>query len=58
MTTPEPRDPLDWTPQEWAELQADLDRLEATDPAVRAAAESYDRMVHRVIRGPRPGRTP
>ena len=30
------------------ELQAELDELERTDPDVRAAAESYDRMVARV----------
>lgn len=31
-----------------ASLEADLDELERTDPAVAAAAESYDRMVERI----------
>jgi hypothetical protein len=35
-------------------LQADLDELESTDPAVKAAAESYDRMVTELTR-PIPG---
>lgn len=30
------------------DLQAELDELERTDPDVRAAADSYDRMVERV----------
>jgi hypothetical protein len=30
------------------DLQAELDELERTDPDVRAAAESYDRMVERI----------
>lgn len=29
-------------------LQAELDELERTDPEVRAAADSYDRMVERI----------
>jgi len=43
------RPPEEWTREEWAALQADLDRLEAEDPAVREAAASYDRMVADVL---------
>jgi hypothetical protein len=51
MDTP---DELDAAFTEWAagdgplKLQAELDELEATDPAVAAAAASYDRMVERL----------
>jgi hypothetical protein len=34
----------------WAGLQADLDDLERTDPAVAAAARSYDDTVDRILR--------
>jgi hypothetical protein len=34
--------------EELLDLQADLDKLERTDPDVAAAAESYDRMVERI----------
>lgn len=40
------------------ELQAELDELERTDPEVRAAAESYDRMVERVTNRRLPPREP
>lgn len=33
---------------ELLDLQAELDEMERTDPDVRAAAESYDRMVERI----------
>jgi hypothetical protein len=46
--------PKDWTREDWAGLQADLDRLEAEDPAVRAAAESYDATVRRILAQPPP----
>jgi hypothetical protein len=45
----EPRRPEDWTREEWAALQADLDELEATDPDVATAAESYARAVERIL---------
>jgi hypothetical protein len=51
----EPRSPDDWTPEEWASLQADLGELEATDPDVAAAARSYDAMVERLTRRPADG---
>jgi hypothetical protein len=41
-------EPPDFTDDELIALQAELDELERTDPDVRAAAESYDRMVERV----------
>lgn len=43
------RPPEEWTREEWAELQADLDRLEVEDPAVREAAAAYDRMVTNIL---------
>ena len=54
MTVSEPRSPEDWTAEEWADLQADLDQLEAEDPTVRAAAESYDATVRRILGRPAP----
>ena len=38
----------DFTDEELLELQRELNELERTDPDVRAAAESYDRMVERI----------
>lgn len=36
------------TPTDWSNLQRELDALERNDPEVRAATESYDRMVERL----------
>jgi hypothetical protein len=47
--------------EELLDLQADLDKLERTDPDVAAAAESYDRMVERITGRtllPRPAASP
>lgn len=37
-----------YTDDDMLALQAELDELERVDPDVRAAAESYDRMVERI----------
>lgn len=43
--------------EELLALQDELDELERTDPDVRAAAESYDRMVERITGRTLPTRT-
>lgn len=42
------QDPANWTREQAQAAQAELDELKRTDPAVAAAAASYDRMVERV----------
>lgn len=41
----------------WRKLEAELIELERTDPAVKAAAESYDRMVRKITGKPLPEQT-
>jgi len=43
------RPPEGWSREEWAALQAELDDLERTDPAVAAAGRSYDAAVSRIL---------
>lgn len=43
-------DPDEMTPEEWAELEAELAELERTDPEVRRAKEDYDRTVADILR--------
>ena len=49
-------DAFDMSDEELRALQAELDELERTDPDVRAAAISYDRMVERLTGRRLPGR--
>jgi DNA-binding NtrC family response regulator len=48
FVAPSPRPPEEWTREEWAELQADLDDLAAEDPDVAAAAKAVDDLVVRI----------
>jgi hypothetical protein len=41
----------DWTLADWAELQADLDELEASDPSVAEAKRRLDEVSERLANG-------
>lgn len=40
----------DITPEEWAELELELLKLERSDPAVKKAAENYHKTVKKILR--------
>jgi hypothetical protein len=48
FAAPSPRPPEEWTREEWAELQADLDELAGEDPDVAAAAKAVDDLTVRI----------
>lgn len=44
-------DPFEWTPEEWAVLEAELLELERADPEVAAAAAKLREIEDRIRRG-------